>query len=86
MPPEVLDILTRVQIYSGVVVVGLAGCMTMVAGLMRVVGLREEAKRRYKDALTGMAMVITAPAVVTLIATVLKAFFPVTVALNFLSL
>lgn len=80
LPPEVSEILTKTQIYSGAVVVSLSGCMAMVAGLMRTLGLREEGKKRYKDAITGMAMVITAPAVIGLIATVLKAFFPQTVA------
>jgi hypothetical protein len=81
LPPEVADILTKVQIYSGAVVVSLAGCMAMAAGLMRTLGLREEGKKRYKDAVAGMTMVITAPAVIGIIATVLKAFFPATVAL-----
>lgn len=81
LPPEVVDILTKVQIYSGGIVVGLSSCMAMAAGLMRTLGLREEGKKRYKDAIVGMGMVITAPAVIGLIATVLKAFFPQQVAI-----
>lgn len=80
LPPEVLDLLTKVQLYSGGIVVGLAGCMAGVAGLMRTVGLREEAKKRYKDSIMGMAMVMTAPTIIGLVATILKAFFPNTVA------
>lgn len=81
LPPEVTDILTKTQIYSGAIVVSLSGTMAMVAGLMRTLGLREEGKKRYKDALAGMTMVITAPAVIGIVATILKAFFPETVAL-----
>lgn len=81
LPPEVTDILTKVQIYSGAVVVSLSGCMAMAAGLMTTLGLREEGKKRYKDAIKGMTMVITAPAVIGMVATILKAFFPETVAL-----
>lgn len=82
LPPEVTNLLTQVQVYSGLGVVGLAGCMLGVAGLMRTVGLREEGKKRYKDALIGMTMVMTGPTVIGLIATLLKAFFPKTVALG----
>lgn len=81
LPIEVTNILTQVQLYSGGVVVSLSGCTAMVAGLMRTLGLREEGKKRYKDAIAGMTMVITAPAIIGLIATLLKAFFPQTVAL-----
>lgn len=80
LPVEVTELLSQVQLYSGGVVVGLSGCMVMVAGLMRTVGLREEGKARYKDALMGLAMVITGPTVIMLIATILKAFFPTTTA------
>lgn len=82
VPPEVAELLSKVQLYSGSIVVGLAGSMVMVAGLMRTVGLREEGKKRYKDALMGMAMVMTGPTIIGLIATVLKAFFPETVAVG----
>ena len=81
LPPEVGKILTDAQIYAGAAVVGLSSCMAMTAGLMRTLGLREEGKKRYKDALVGMSMVITAPAVVGVIATLLKVFFPQQVAI-----
>lgn len=76
LPPEVTDILTKLQVYSGATIVGLSSLMAMVAGMMRTLGLREEGKKRYKDAIAGMGMVLTAPAVIGLIATLLKAFFP----------
>lgn len=80
LPPEVFDILTKAQLYCGGIVVGVSSLMGMVGGLMRTLGMREEGKKRYKDAIIGMSMVLTAPAVITVIATILKAFFPTQVA------
>lgn len=76
VPKEVGDILRDLQIIAGGTIVGLASLMAMAAGLMRTLGLREEGKKRYKDAIAGMGMVLTAPAIIGLIATLLRAFFP----------
>jgi ABC-type spermidine/putrescine transport system permease subunit II len=74
--PQLNDLLTDVQIWMGGTIGGVASCMAMVAGFMRTIGLREEGKRRYKDAIMGLCMVMTAPTLILLIATVLKAILP----------
>ncbi len=65
-------ILLKIQLICGGISVGLAAVMAMIAGIFRIVGLREEAKRRYQDAAAGMTMVLTAPVVLGLLATVVR--------------
>lgn len=76
LPPEAATILTKIQVITGGTIVSISCVMGMLAGLMRTLGLREEGKRRYKDAIIGMAMVLTAPFVFFSIATIIKLFFP----------
>lgn len=72
LPPEVDDVLFKVQLVCLGICVGVAIIMAMVAGFFRMIGLREEAKKRYADAVAGMTMVLTAPVVLGVIATIVR--------------
>ena len=74
LPPEVDEVLLKVQLICLGICVSVAIIMAMVAGFFRMIGLREEAKKRYKDAVAGMMMVLTAPAVLGVIATIVRGF------------
>lgn len=74
LPPEVDEVLLKIQIICLGICVSVAIIMAMVAGFFRMIGLREEAKKRYKDAVAGMTMVLTAPAVLGVIATIVRGF------------
>lgn len=74
IPKEVDDLLIRVQLVCGGICVSVAIVMGMVAGLLRIIGLREEAKKRFEDACVGMIMVLTAPAVLGILATIVRGF------------
>lgn len=66
------DVLFKVQLICAGICVGLATLMGMIAGFFRIVGLREEAKKRFSDAITGMIMVLSAPVVIGIIATIVR--------------
>jgi putative copper export protein len=46
--------------------------MAMIAGFFRMIGLREEARKRYMDACMGMVQVLSAPAVLGIIALIVR--------------
>lgn len=77
LPTEIDDLMLKVQLICLGVCVGMAIIMAMIAGFFRMIGLREEAKKRYTDAITGMIMVLTAPAVLLLIATLVRGFIKI---------
>lgn len=72
LPSDVDTLLSRIQWICLGVCGGVAIIMGMVAGFFRMVGLREEARKRYADAIIGMLMVLTAPPVLLLIATIAR--------------
>lgn len=74
LPSEIDDLMTKVQLVCLGLCVGVAIIMAMIAGFFRMIGLREEAKKRYSDAILGMIMVLSAPAVLLVIATVVRGF------------
>jgi hypothetical protein len=79
IPPEVDMLLLKIQLICLGVCVSAGVIMAMIAGFFRIIGLREEAKKRYNDAVMGMIQVLTAPAVLGIIATVVRGllrFFP----------
>jgi hypothetical protein len=65
-------VLFKIQLICGGICVSLATIMAMVAGIFRLLGLREEAKKRYMDAIAGMTMVLTAPVVLGVLATIVR--------------
>jgi hypothetical protein len=65
-------ILFKIQLICAGICVSVAILMAMIAGFFRMLGLREEAKKRYMDAVAGMTMVLTAPAVLGVIATIVR--------------
>lgn len=72
VPKEVDDIMFYIQLICLGLCVGVAIIMAMIAGFFRMIGLREESKKRYTDAIAGMLMVLTAPAVLLVIATIVR--------------
>lgn len=72
VPQELDDVMRLIQLICVGICVGVAIIMAMIAGFFRMIGLREEAKKRYMDAVTGMIMVLTAPAVLLVIATIVR--------------
>lgn len=74
VPKEVDELLLRIQLVCGGICVSIAIVMGMIAGLMRIIGLREEARKRFEDAVVGMIMVLTAPAVLGILATIVRGF------------
>jgi hypothetical protein len=73
---QIQALLTKAQLYTAGISVGLGGFMAMVAGIMRQIGMREESIKRWKDVFWGTAMVLTGPALVFLLATTIKLFLP----------
>lgn len=69
---DIDSVLFKIQLICGGICVGLAIIMAMVAGFFRLLGLREEAKKRYADAIAGMTMVLTAPVVLGVLATIVR--------------
>lgn len=77
LPTEIDELMLKIQLVCLGICVGMAIIMAMIAGFFRMIGLREEAKKRYTDAITGMVMVLSAPAVLLLIATVVRGFLKI---------
>lgn len=69
---DIDSVLFKIQLICGGICVGVAILMAMVAGFFRILGLREEAKKRYMDAVAGMTMVLTAPVVLGVLATIVR--------------
>lgn len=72
IPPEVDMVLLKIQLLCLGLCVSVAVIMAMIAGLLRIIGLREEARRRYADACMGMIQVLTAPAVLGILAMIVR--------------
>lgn len=72
IPKEVDEILLKIQLICLGVCVSVAVIMAMIAGFFRMIGLREEARKRYVDACMGMIQVLSAPAVLGIIALVVR--------------
>lgn len=71
---DIDGVLFKVQLICAGICVSVAVLMAMIAGFFRMIGLREEAKKRYMDAIAGMTMVLTAPAVLGVVATIVRGF------------
>ncbi len=69
---DVDGFLFKLQLICLGICVSVAVLMAMVAGFFRIIGLREEAKKRYMDAISGMTMILTAPVVLGLIAPLIR--------------
>lgn len=69
---QVDEVMFKIQLICAGICVSVGIVMMMVAGFFRIVGLREEAKKRYMDAIAGVIMVLTAPVVLGVLATVVR--------------
>lgn len=69
---EISSMVTKAQLFAGGIVVGVGGLMGTIAGILRQLGLREEAMRRWKDVFWGTAMALSGPALVFLLATIIR--------------
>lgn len=84
VPGEVDSLLKTIQILCLTLVAGIATLCLMLAGGMRMVGLGEKAKSWSIEILKGTAQVVTAPVVIWLVITLLKALLsPLPGFLNF---
>lgn len=72
IPKEVDDILMRIELICLGTCVSVAIIFAMIAGFFRIIGLREEARKRYGDAVMGMLQVLSAPAVLGVLALVVR--------------
>lgn len=69
---EVSSMVTKAQLFAGGIVIGVGGFMGTISGILRQLGLREEAMRRWKDVFWGTAMALSGPALVFLLATIIR--------------
>jgi len=72
IPKEVDDILMRIELICLGTCVSVAIIFAMIAGFFRIIGLRDEARKRYGDAVMGMLQVLSAPAVLGVLALVVR--------------
>ena len=72
IPKEVDVVLLKIQLVCLGLCVSVGVIMAMIAGFFRIIGLREEARKRYADAVMGMIQVLTAPVVLGIIATIVR--------------
>lgn len=72
VPKDVDNILRYIQLILLGLCVTIAAIMAMIAGFIRIVGLREESNKRFMDAIVGMIMVLAAPTILLIIATIVR--------------